>query len=169
MQESEPFPVNFGQTLPNSTNHIGRHGNLGFHRFGSSSLISATLWRHPCWHRHSQCQIWDKHIIHMLIYGQHFRRRHIHIHAILRHYVGPTWAAQSFADGAAKQNRPLPAHLPPYIVPSDTANQRAAAPLSWAARLPPAGVPSISPRRSPPPPSVNIVGSEQIAMLFKSK
>ena len=43
MQGAETFPVNFGQTLTDSTNHIGRLGNLRFIKFGSPSLILATL------------------------------------------------------------------------------------------------------------------------------
>ena len=49
MQGAKTFPVNFGHTLPSSTNRFGRLCNLRFIKFGSPSLISATLQRHLCW------------------------------------------------------------------------------------------------------------------------
>ena len=92
---------------------------------------------------------------HVSPHRQNLRHLHSCIHAILQHYVGPTKAAPSFSGGSSKQNGPLPAHMPPYLVPSDTSERRATAPPSRSAGLPPTGVAAASPWRGrPPPPSL---------------
>ena len=162
MQGAETFSVNFGHTLPNSTNHLGPLDNIRFLRFGFTSLISATLLRHPFRHFHPHFQFCDKNIIHMSPDGKHFWRRHSCSHTILQNYIRPTPVASSYAGGAAKQNGPLDAHLPPYIVPS------VAPPLRAAGSPPLELLPLLLGKAAPPPSEPTqhlppLLGGEQYA------